>query len=110
VSTVLVPPTPANSGPNLTLQLGGGGRMPAPPFDATVWPQGQIATIDNAEVVRVTLVSGDTLVMTRAIGNSNTRTILIGDVVMAGVTVSQLVTIEQAILDLYTRVEALEGE
>ena len=71
-------PSPANSGTSLVLQAGKGARMPAVPFAATIHPEGEIPTLDNAEKVNVTNVVADTLTIQRAQGETTARNIGIG--------------------------------
>jgi microcystin-dependent protein len=85
-STVLTAPSPALSGVSLVVQSGQGALYPTPPFNATVWPAGAIPTTSNAEIVRVTAISTDTLTITRAQESSNARTILVGDQISANIT------------------------
>ena len=71
-------PSPANSGTSLVLQAGKGARMPAVPFAATIHPEGEIPTLDNAEKVNVTNVVADTLTIQRAQGETTAKNIGIG--------------------------------
>lgn len=64
-STVATAPSPATTGTSLVAQAGEGGRFPTPPLNTTVWPVGDQPVTANAEIVRVTAVSGDTLTITR---------------------------------------------
>ena len=71
-------PSPANSGTSLVLDAGMGARMPAVPFAATIHPEGEIPTLDNAEKVNVTNVVVDTLTIQRAQGQTTAKNIGIG--------------------------------
>lgn len=71
-------PSPATSGTSLVLATGMGARMPAVPFNATVHPDGQLPTLDNAEQVLVTARTTDTLTITRAQGLTSAKSIATG--------------------------------
>ena len=55
----------AVSSSSIILTSGDGAKMPAVPFNLVVWPAGAVPTAANAEIVRVTVVSTDTLTITR---------------------------------------------
>jgi hypothetical protein len=76
--TVLTAPAPALSGTSLVLQAGEGAKFPAVPFNVTVWPSAVAPSVANAEVVRVTLIVGDTLTITRAQEGSAAVAVAIG--------------------------------
>lgn len=93
-STVLTAPSPATSGTSLVLASGGGAKMPAAPFNGNVWPTGAQPLDTNAEVVRVTLIAGDTLTIVRQQEGSAARTIVVGDQFSAAITVKTITDIE----------------
>lgn len=93
-STVATAPSPATSGTSLVVATGDGAKFPAAPFNATVWPAGAQATTANAEIVRVTAVSTDTLTITRAQESTSARTIVVGDQIQAGITAKTVRDIE----------------
>lgn len=64
-STVLTPPSPADSGTSLVVQSGHGARFPAAPFYVTVHPPSEFPTLDNAEKLLVSSKSTDTFTITR---------------------------------------------
>ena len=64
-STVLTPPSPADSGTSLVVQSGHGDRFPAAPFYVTVHPPSEFPTLDNAEKLLVSSKSTDTFTITR---------------------------------------------
>lgn len=66
VGTIATAPAPSSSGVSLTLTAGHGARFPAAPFNATVWPANTLPDPANAEIVRVTAVTGDVLTIVRA--------------------------------------------
>lgn len=85
-STVATAPSPASSGTSLVVAAGAGADFPAVPFNATIWPTAAQPTVANAEVVRVTGRSTDTLTITRAQEGTAARTVIVGDQVMLGGT------------------------
>lgn len=78
-STVATAPSPASSGTSLVVQAGDGAGFPATPFNAVVWPTGVQPTKANAEIVRVTGLTGDTFTITRIQEATSARTIIVGD-------------------------------
>jgi len=94
VSAVAVAPSPPASGTSLTVTAGQGSLFPAAPFNATIWPTGQTATFLNAEVVRVTNVTGDVLTITRLQEGSSARTVLVGDLIANTITAKVLTDVE----------------
>jgi len=95
-STVLTPPT-GDAPITLVVQSGHGARFPTPPFNATVWPAGEQPLSANAEIVRVTAISTDTLTITRAQEGSTQRTIVVGDQIAATITAKTLTDVEAAV-------------
>lgn len=65
----------------LVLQAGYGDSMPAVPFFLTITPAGQLSTMGNSEIVRVTARTGDTLTIERAQKGTAARAFSIGDIV-----------------------------
>lgn len=96
-STVAVAPSPAASGTSIDVATGEGANFPAAPFNATVWPAGSIATVANAEIVRVTGIAGDTLTIAREQEGSIARTIVVGDQIANTITAKLLTDIENSI-------------
>lgn len=76
--TVATAPSPADSGTSLDLQTGEGARMPATPFFVTAHPPAEFPTLDNAEKLEVTNVTGDTLTIVRAQGSTSAQSIAVG--------------------------------
>lgn len=93
-STVATAPSPATSGTSLTVASGDGALFPAAPFNATVWPAGSQPSSSNAEIVRVTAVSTDTLTITRAQEGTSARSIGTGDQIAATITAKTLTDAE----------------
>ncbi len=77
-STVATAPVPPDSGASLTVAAGDGVLFPATPFNATVWPASVMPLATNAEIVRVTDVTGDVLTITRAQESTTAKNIAIG--------------------------------
>lgn len=94
LSLVATAPSPAVSGSSLIVTAGEGALFPTPPFNATVCPVGANPTVANAEIVRVTAISTDTLTITRAQEDTSARTILVGDQIFASITVKTLTDVE----------------
>lgn len=93
-SLVATAPSPATSGTSLIVTAGQGALFPTVPFNATIWPTGAQPTSLNAEIVRVTARSTDTLTVGRAQESSSARTILVGDQIAATVTAKTLTDVE----------------
>lgn len=94
-STVATAPGPATSGTSLTVAAGNGALFPAPPFNATVWPAGIAPTTANAEIVRVTGISTDTLTIVRAQEGSTAESIAVGWQISATITAKTLTDIQK---------------
>lgn len=94
-TSVVTPPSPAASGTTLTVTSGTGTLFPAVPFNATVWVAGDRPLTTNAEIVRVTNITSDTLTITRAQEGSSARSILAGDQIAATITAKAFQDIEK---------------
>lgn len=94
ISAVATAPSPATSGTSLVVTSGHGSRFPAVPFNAVIWPTGASPDPSNAEVVRVTARSSDTLTITRAQESSSARTVVVGDQIAAAITRKTVTDIE----------------
>jgi hypothetical protein len=70
----------------LVVFAGDGGKFPAVPFNAVIWPAGAQPLTTNAEIVRVTNRATDTLTITRAQESTSARTVVVGDQIMAAWT------------------------
>lgn len=102
-STVASAPSPASSGTSLDVVSGHGTRFPTPPFNATVWPLGNKALPDNAEIVRVTNISTDTFTITRTQEGTSARSIEVGDQIAATITAKTVETYTNSAEDSSTR-------
>lgn len=86
ISNIVTAPSPATSGGSCVVVTGEAARYPATPFNAVICPANADPTPANAEVVRVTNISTDTLTITRAQEGSSARTVLVGDRIYAAIT------------------------
>lgn len=86
ITTVATAPSPAASGTSLVVASGDGSKFPTAPFNAVIWPVNSQPTSTNAEIVRVTAVSTDTLTITRQAEGTSARTVVVGDQIMLGIT------------------------
>jgi hypothetical protein len=93
-SAVATAPSPATSGTSLVVTAGQGTLLPTPPFNATVCANGAIPITTNAEIVRVTNISTDTLTITRAQEGTTARAIIVGDQIFNAETAKTLTDIE----------------
>lgn len=93
-SAVATAPSPATSGTTLVVTAAQGALFPTPPFNATIWPAGSNPTAANAEIVRVTSVSTDTLTIVRAQEGTTARTVVVGDQIAATITAKTLTDAE----------------
>lgn len=95
LSTVSVAPSPTNSGVNLTLSAGTVSLFPVPPFNAVIWPTIVSPNATNAEIVRVTALSGGGIVtMIRGQEDTLPRFITVGDQFGANITARTLKDVE----------------
>ncbi len=95
-SLVATAPSPASSGTSLVVTAGQGALFPTPPFNATVWATNANPLTTNAEIVRVTGISTDTLTIVRAQESTSARSIVIGDQIAATMTVKTFTDIESS--------------
>lgn len=100
-STVATAPNPASSGTSLVVATGEGTRFPDPAtvgaYNCTVWPAYTIPTPDNAEIVRVTAKSTDTLTITRTQESTSARSIIVGDQITMTITKKVVDDIEASV-------------
>ena len=89
-SAVATAPSPATSGTSLVVTAGQGALFPAVPFNAVICPTATQPLASNAEIVRVTAISTDTLTIARAQEATTARTVVVGDQIYAGVTAKTL--------------------
>ena len=89
-STVATAPSPTDTGTSLTLAAGGGALMPSVPFNAVIWPVSVQPLASNAEIVRVTAISTDTITIIRIQESTSARTVVVGDQFAASITAKTL--------------------
>jgi hypothetical protein len=85
ISTVATAPDPAASGTSLVVASGDGSLF-AENEPAVIFPDGEQPDSDNAEIVTITNISTDTLTITREQESTSARTVVVGDVIMQGIT------------------------
>ncbi len=95
LTTVSVAPSPASSG--TTLDVVDPSVFPVVPFNATVAPASASPTSVNAEIVRVTNITGTTLTVIRQQEGTSARTIVVGDKIAATITVKTITDIEESV-------------
>jgi hypothetical protein len=93
-SLVATAPSPATSGTSLVVTAADGAKFPAAPFNAVIWPTASQPLGSNAEIVRVTALSTDTLTIARAQEGTSARTVVVGDQIMAAITAKTLTDVE----------------
>lgn len=97
-STVATAPSPATSGTSLVVQPGDGALFPQPStdgaFNLTIWPAGAAPVASNAEIVRCTARSSDTLTITRAQESTSARAVITGDQIALTITAKIFTDIE----------------
>ena len=90
ISRVATVPSPADSGTTLVVDAGDGALFPDPSssgeFNVVIYPNGEQPDSSNAEIVRVTARTTDTMTIEREQESTSARTITEGDVVMLGIT------------------------
>jgi hypothetical protein len=86
ISRVATAPSPPTTGLSLIVESGDGTIFPPAPFNATVWPIGEAPLSNNSEIVRVTDITTDTFTIIRQQESSNSRSIQVGDQIVATIT------------------------
>ena len=98
-STVATAPSPATTGTSLVVAAGEGTRFPDPAtvgaYNVVVCAVDELPIPTNAEIVRVTAKSTDTLTIVREQESTTARTVVVGDAIFAAVTAKTLSDIEQ---------------
>lgn len=95
ISTVTAAPGVPSSGTSITVE--NGSIFPTPPFNATVWANGEMPVNSNAEIVRVTAIAGNVMTIVRAQELSTARAILVTDQIAATITAKTLTDVETAL-------------
>lgn len=89
-SLVATAPSPATTGTSLVVTAAQGALFPEVPFNATIWPTAVQPISTNAEIVRVTAISTDTLTIVRNQEGTSARTVIVGDQIAATITLKTL--------------------
>lgn len=108
-TTVATAPSPATSGTSLTVATGKGALFPAVPFNATVWPASVQPLSTNAEIVRVTNITGDVLTITRAQESTSAISIAVGYQIAATITAKVITDLESGITAALTNIKVSAG-
>ncbi len=98
--TILVAPSPALSGTEITLQSGEGDLFPDPGsigYNITIYPESTGPLLSNAEIVRVTALVGDVMTIVRAQEATLAKPIGVGWQVAMAPTRKAMVDIQDAI-------------
>lgn len=103
-STIATAPSPASSGTSLVVASGEGALFPTVPFNCVIWPVGSNPLSTNAEIVRVTNISGDTFTIIRSQESSSARSIIVGDQICAAITAKTFTDIEIPVGTYSTRI------
>jgi hypothetical protein len=86
-SRIATAPSPATTGTSLVVDAGDGALFPSTfPFNAVIWPVGELPLSTNAEIVKVTNVSTNTFTIERQKEGTSARTVIIGDRISATIT------------------------
>jgi hypothetical protein len=98
ITTLVLAPDPPTSGTSIGIEAAGQAYFPVAPFNATIWPAGQPPTPVNAEVVRVTAITGQFFTIVRAQEGTAARAIQYGDLIAATITAKVITDIESGLL------------
>lgn len=99
ISLVAVGPSPSTSGTSLVVTGGTGSKFPAVPFNCTVYPNSVPAPLTtNAEIIRVTNVTGDVFTIVRAQEGTTAKPIVAGYVIENSISVKVFTDIESAMV------------
>lgn len=102
LASTLLTNSPGVGGTSFTVTTGTGALFPAAPFNCLVCPASTLPTTTNAEIVRVTVVSGDTLTCTRAQESTSAMNVVAGYVISNAITNKVITDIENATSGGYT--------
>lgn len=95
IGIVATAPSSPTAGTSLVLQPGQGVSMPATPFKALAYDSTLMPTRNNAEIIRVTARSTDTLTIQRAQGVSTAQSIAVGWVISNNVMAGDIVDVDK---------------
>ena len=106
ISRVATAPSPADSGTTLVVETGDGSLFPDPSssgeYNVVIYPNGEQPTSSNAEIVRVTARTSDTMTITRQQESTTARAIAEGDIVMLAITAKMVSDLSTAITGVVT--------
>ncbi len=106
ISRVATAPSPADSGTTLVVETGDGALFPDPSasgaYNVVIYPNGEQPTSTNAEIVRVTARTSDTMTITREQESTSARTIAEGDIVMLAITAKVVSDLSTAVTGVVT--------
>ena len=106
ISRVATAPSPAASGTTLVVEAGDGALFPDPSssgeYNVVIYPNGEQPTSTNAEIVRVTARTSDTMTITREQESTSARTVAEGDIVMLGITAKVVSDLSTAVTGVVT--------
>lgn len=106
ISRVATAPSPADSGTTLVVETGDGALFPDPSssgaYNVVIYPNGEQPTSTNAEIVRVTARTSDTMTIDREEESTSARTVVEGDIVMLGITAKMVTDLSTAITGVVT--------
>lgn len=89
-SLVVTAPSPATSGASLVVTTGEGLYLPRVPFLAVLHANASMPTRNNAEIIKVTNISTDTLTIVRAQDGTTAQSVQVGWRISAMVSASQV--------------------
>ena len=106
ISRVATAPSPADSGTTLVVETGDGALFPDPSssgaYNVVIYPNGEQPTSTNAEIVRVTARTSDTMTITREQESTSARTVAEGDIVMLAITAKMVSDLSTAVTGVVT--------
>lgn len=106
ISRVATAPSPADSGTTLVVETGDGALFPDPSasgeYNVVIYPNGEQPTSTNAEIVRVTARTSDTMTIDREQEGTSARTIVEGDIVMLAITAKMVSDLSEAVTGVVT--------
>lgn len=109
VSTIVTPPSPASSGTSLVISIGDGAKFKTN-ANYTICPANTQPTQANSEIVRVTAIATDVLIIARTQEGTSARTIVVGDQIFLADTTKLFTDIENAIDTLATKTVTVDWE
>ena len=100
-TNIAVAPSPASTGTTFTVTTGQGVNFPDPltdgQYNLVICPAGAAPTPTNSTIVRVTARDGDEFTVVRDVEDSNTRSIVVDDVVAMNITAKMMEDIDDTL-------------